>query len=1134
MTVTVISADSTNMLAAREKDKTECVTRSSQRSVGESITTYPLYRTNTFPRSRNKANCSKKPVGSPVMLPLDSEKISVELSPPAIPISGSLRGFRRGFSEQVQRISRGTMDKLHRINRARRLAEIETLEAISWLVQAGFPQYVQLFEEAQLPLDIDTVQRDHSFLEEQQLESLYRRLNILNKSVHMKLDINSKKPSYATGGEEDEEETCVLSDKWCYEQSSGRWFHVDPVARLRSSSSRDSVITDETGEEPAGSPSPVLHLKDLGYSNNNTLKVNVTNEQSASESSSSTTSPKSTQPLEIKSKRNGGFFQRHVGSLTRRNSQKGSKRDRTIGGGGVTAPSISAPTLVNNEAMNERMERLGCVQISNGEASERVDGGLLRSASSDQCCDSCSLNGYLTEYRLPSDYVHGTFPKQLLETNTPSRQTSISQCCHSRSSSTKTGVHQQASSNRLSVYDNLDNLPLEDDFPSVTALPTPNTQARRELDAVLHDLLINITKIDFDSGGDTLPNVTAASDSAIVSPMSEELSSITSDTHADTLEPLSPELTPEQRRRGSVKGSSNEELSGSLEEETGDARQTEETVWRERRDSGVGSSLTREPSERKKKVRLRWHSFVASHRPSFNSLNQHISSLSASQIMYLRRLALLKVTSLMEQYSPSHKSGFSLQLVNRLMKKGGKPTDYSDKTVFGLPLSLILQKTGQPLPQCILHAMRYLRKSASDSVGIFRRSGVKSRIQKLRNDLEQDPDNVAQFDSFQAYDVADMFKQYLRELPECLVTTKLSDTFIAIHQHVPQELRLEAMQACALLLPDESREVLESLLYFLSDMASYHEENQMTANNLAVCFAPSLFNIHNRSAQTKSPKTTQKNAPIADQKEILEHRSATDCLTSMITNCKKVFRVPENFFSQCSSSSAYTDGGEPAPLSLLGAAPDYHSHTESCIQGLLKESKDKGWTSIPQVALGHAVTEEVDVSYKKVNDSNPLRLWKCCIELEADPQVILQRVLNERQKWDEDLLKWRTVEKLDSELDVFQYVMTSMAPQPSREYLVLRTWKSDLPKGACAVVTHSIDHPASSLGGGIRGMVLASHYLIEPTDGSRCKLTHISRIDSRGRQPKWYNRSYGVLAANNLIKIKESLSKDLSVHETKL
>lgn len=82
---------------------------------------------------------------------------------------------------------------------------------------------------------------------------------------------------------------------------------------------------------------------------------------------------------------------------------------------------------------------------------------------------------------------------------------------------------------------------------------------------------------------------------------------------------------------------------------------------------------------------------------------------------------------------------FHCRLVNRFIKKGSKTPDYSDKKVFGVPLSLILQRTGQPLPQCILHAMRYLRKSAPDTVGIFRKSGVKTRITKLRDDLEKDP-----------------------------------------------------------------------------------------------------------------------------------------------------------------------------------------------------------------------------------------------------------------------------------------------------------------------------------------------------------------------------------------------------------
>jgi len=40
--------------------------------------------------------------------------------------------------------------------------------------------------------------------------------------------------------------------------------------------------------------------------------------------------------------------------------------------------------------------------------------------------------------------------------------------------------------------------------------------------------------------------------------------------------------------------------------------------------------------------------------------------------------------------------------------------------------------------------------------------------------------------------------------------------------------------------------------------------------------------------------------------------------------------------------------------------------------------------------------------------------------------------------WDEDLLQWRSVEKLDDHSEVFQYARNSMAPHPSRDFVVLR------------------------------------------------------------------------------------------------
>lgn len=56
-----------------------------------------------------------------------------------------------------------------------------------------------------------------------------------------------------------------------------------------------------------------------------------------------------------------------------------------------------------------------------------------------------------------------------------------------------------------------------------------------------------------------------------------------------------------------------------------------------------------------------------------------------------------------------------------------------------------------------------------------------------------------------------------------------------------------------------------------------------------------------------------------------------------------------------------------------------------------QESRDKfrGWVSAQ-------ISSEVDLAYKKVVDSHPLRLWKCAVEVEAPPNEVLERVLNER------------------------------------------------------------------------------------------------------------------------------------------
>ncbi|KAK3781163.1 hypothetical protein RRG08_020104 [Elysia crispata] len=54
------------------------------------------------------------------------------------------------------------------------ISELEAYEALTWLRAAGFPQYSQMFEDGQFPLELSFVEKDHDFLDTDSLHSLFR------------------------------------------------------------------------------------------------------------------------------------------------------------------------------------------------------------------------------------------------------------------------------------------------------------------------------------------------------------------------------------------------------------------------------------------------------------------------------------------------------------------------------------------------------------------------------------------------------------------------------------------------------------------------------------------------------------------------------------------------------------------------------------------------------------------------------------------------------------------------------------------------------------------------------------------------------------------------------------------------
>ncbi|XP_039728965.1 stAR-related lipid transfer protein 13 isoform X2 [Pteropus medius] len=1077
--------------------------------------------------------------------------------------------LRRSISEQLRDSTARAWDLLWRNVRERRLAEIEAKEACDWLRAAGFPQYAQLYEDSQFPINILAVKNDHDFLERDLVEPLYRRLNTLNKCASMKLDVNFQRKK---GDDSDEENLCI-SNKWTFQRTSRRWSRVDDLhtpfpsgdVRMRNTTSSESVLTDLSEPEVCS-----VHSESSGGSDGrgppggqgageacDCPGQDCGDSPGAPDASSALGSSPPQPPRDVL----GCAFPAKNEKPSRARAKSFLKRMETLRGKGTAGRpkgpgrtggvAISGPLLQQEP---ESLKAMQCMRIPNGELRgarpaagtqgppcasawggpwEHSGGAPGAPGPKERKCQEASKRGgmyledldvlagtalreagdenHTQEYHsqenlvvhVPKDHKPGTFPKALsIESLSP---TDNSNGVNWRTGSISLGRQQGPGprepglvaschrASRVSIYDNVpgshlyastgDLLDLEKDdlFP--------------HLDDILHHVS-GLQEVVDDWSKNVLPELQTR-DALVGKPGPCPFSSpnqITLDFEGNSVS--EGRTTPSDVDRDAT----------SLNE-------SEAAGVKERRDSGVGASLTR-PNRR-----LRWNSFQLSHQPQPSTASPPISSQTAGQLNLLQRFSLLRLTAIMEKHSMSNKHGWTWS-VPKFMKRMKVP-DYKDKTVFGVPLIVHVQRTGQPLPQSIQEALRYLRSNCLDQVGLFRKSGVKSRIHALRQMNENFPENVS-YEDQSAYDVADMVKQFFRDLPEPLFTNKLSDTFLHIYQYVPKEQRLQAVQAAILLLADESREVLQTLLCFLNDVVNLVEENQMTPMNLAVCLAPSLFHL-NLLKKESSPRVIQKKYATGkpDQKDLNENLAAAQGLAHMITECDRLFEVPLEMLAQ--SRNSYTEAEVHAPtLEDLGtqleeSGATFHTYLEHLIHGLQKEAKEKfkGWVTCSS-------TDNTDLAFKKVGDGNPLKLWKASVEVEAPPSVVLNRVLRERHLWDEDFVQWKVVETLDKQTEIYQYVLNTMAPHPSRDFVVLRTWKTDLPKGMCALLSLSVDHEEAPLMGGVRAIVMDSQYLIEPCGSGKSRLTHICRIDLKGHSPEWYNKGFGHLCAAEVAKIRNS------------
>ncbi|XP_063269304.1 rho GTPase-activating protein 7-like isoform X1 [Prinia subflava] len=843
--------------------------------------------------------------------------------------------LRRCLSDHPRGSTSWAWDGFWRTAREKCLAEIEAREACAWLRAAGFPQYAQLFEDMQFPIDVKTVRRDHEFLDGDAIESLFRRLNTLNKYASMKVEISRDRKR---SDDSEDDEPCAISDRWAYERCSQRWSRIESLAAfpaeegagpstpgspvLKIIHNEDSVVLDH-GEKHDVSSIHSTSSADSDIVNSQKPFEDVETSTSSSRCSSvkvpsldsafSCSSPPS-EFLNITSeeklldkspsKKRKSLLKKmeklHLRSCNLRSGQSKAK------------PIISEPVLL--EGLNEeKMKMLNCVNISDlsGIRTKNISSFSPRSCnSSNQSVNSstgstpspvtkpgnpCEGRGMCAEhvdssklllendlpqqnlkndmtlqktqmFQIPQGHKPGTFPTVLTDSSlSPADNSSVNWRTGSfhggRRSRSRSGSKDPKAprgplsgrDNRLSVYDNMPSIDLE----SLEAAQAGDDDVFSELNSVIADVnglkkLVDQWTEKFSDDGD--------------SDFSSDLT---------CLYPPSPKESP----LGT--GGSEDKTAGEAEGESSCGLGKE-----------IGSADLTYITDSKKTNRHGKQHWSAEESVSLESLSLQPDGQSAAQLAHTQKLALLRLTALMDRYSPSSKQGWNWTIPKFIKKP--KASDYKDKNVFGVPLLLNVQRTSHPLPNGILQALEYLRSHFLDQVGLFRKSGVKSRILSLREMNETNPNNVC-YEGQSAFDVADMVKQYFRDLPEPIFTSRLCESFLHIYQYVPKDQQFQAVQAAILLLPKENREALKILLFFLRDVVAFVEENQMTPTNIAVCLAPSLFHLNTlrRDSSSSSTRSSQRKCSLGkpDQRELNENLAATQGLAHMIMECNRLFQT---------------------------------------------------------------------------------------------------------------------------------------------------------------------------------------------------------------------------------------------------
>ncbi|XP_071513634.1 uncharacterized protein [Panulirus ornatus] len=166
--------------------------------------------------------------------------------------------------------------------------------------------------------------------------------------------------------------------------------------------------------------------------------------------------------------------------------------------------------------------------------------------------------------------------------------------------------------------------------------------------------------------------------------------------------------------------------------------------------------------------------------------------------------------------------------------------------VFGVPLSLAVERCpshdGIQLPVIVRECIDHVEEHGLHCEGIYRLSGVKSKVQHLRRQYNSG-DPVKLTDQ-EPHVVASLLKQYLRELPEPVLTVDMMPHFEDVAMIPNPGERAEAMRQLIDRLPTANRLLVQYMFKHMGHIIARERDTKMTYQNVSIVLSPTMQISH--------------------------------------------------------------------------------------------------------------------------------------------------------------------------------------------------------------------------------------------------------------------------------------------------